>query len=178
MFCRYMHFTEWPGSCWARVTASGRLAHLPRISAAACREADGAAGRDLGYWIQKLLNQRGCAFTTASGRQVVRDIKEKLAYVALDFDEDLRKAATTNDCNASYRLLDGSEIIIGNERFRCGELLFQQSLNGLELDGIDDILIDSIMMCDFATRNDLLRNICLAGGTVMMRDSRRGLRRK
>jgi hypothetical protein len=33
----------------------------------------------------------------------------------LDFDEDLRKAVTTNDCNASYRLPDGSEIIIGNE---------------------------------------------------------------
>jgi actin-related protein len=47
--------------------------------------------------------------------------------------------------------------------------LFQPSLNGLELDGIDDILFGSIMMCDFTMRNDLLRNICLADGTVMLK---------
>jgi actin len=86
-------------------------------------------------------------------------VKEKLAYVALDFEAELQKAATTTDCNVSYTLPDGNEIVIANERFRCPELLFKPSFNGFEFDGIDQTLFNSVMKCDIDVRKDLYANI-------------------
>jgi actin len=126
------------------------------------------AGRDLTVWLQKIVNERGYTFTTSAEREIIRDIKEKVTYVALDFEAELQKAATTTHCNVSYTLPDGNEIVIANERFRCPELLFKPSFNGLECDGIDQTLFDSIMKCDPDVRKDLYANIILSGGTTML----------
>jgi actin len=125
------------------------------------------AGRDLTAWLQKILNERGYTFTTPAERDIVRDIKEKRAYVALDFEAELQRADVTTELNARYTLPDGNEIEIASQRFRCPELLFKPSLNDFGFDGIDMTLFDSIMKCDIDVRKDLFENIVLSGGTTM-----------
>jgi len=125
------------------------------------------AGRDLTENLMRILAERGYSFTTSAEKEIVRDIKEQMAYVSTNFDEEMLRAETSSEVEKNYELPDGRVITVGAERFRCAEVLFKPELVGKEDTGIHRLTFDSIMACDVDIRRDLYNNIVLSGGSTM-----------
>ena len=56
---------------------------------------------------------------------LVRDVKEKLCYLALDYDPELKSTAESSDKKQTHMLSDGNIFTVSAERFRCTSVFFQ-----------------------------------------------------
>ncbi len=126
------------------------------------------AGADATSHLTRLLATRGLGFSTSAEREVARDLKERLAYVALDFDAELR-ATAGGDAASSYELPDGKVITVADERFRCAEVLFRPSLIGVEAPGLHELAAAAIAKCPDDARASLFGNVMLSGGSTCYR---------
>ena len=126
------------------------------------------AGRDLTEAMQTMLTERGLSLTSSSEKEIARDIKEKLCYVALDFEKELKDSKSSSMLEKEYEMPDGNIIQVNSERFRVPEILFNPALIGRELscNGIHDAVYQTITKCDVDLRRDLYSNIVLSGGTT------------
>ena len=121
------------------------------------------AGRDLTEFMMKLLTEVGQRFSTKAEKEnIVKPVKEKACYVALDFEEELKSVEPF-----IYELPDGTPVIVKDQRIRCPEALFKPSMVGKEGNGIGQTCYDSIQKCDIDVRKDLYNCVVLSGGTSM-----------
>ena len=126
------------------------------------------AGREITSYAQKLLLEQGHSFTSSAELEIVKDIKEKLAFVAQDFDAEKEAAESSSETDSVYEMPDKSTINVnGTTRIMIPELLFKPDLNGFSCDAIQTLAFKSVQKSDVDTRKDLLKNIILSGGTTM-----------
>ncbi|KAA8900035.1 hypothetical protein TRICI_006256 [Trichomonascus ciferrii] len=136
------------------------------------------AGRDVTEHLQTLLRRAGTVLETSAEKELVRDIKERLAYVSPDPRREerdyldmlrLNPNPQANDRDAVYRLPDGRELRLGPERFRAPEVLFAPHVVGSEAVGLPTLVGDAIMRADLDLRGALYESIVLSGGSTLYR---------
>ncbi len=124
-------------------------------------------GRDITDYLKRLLRQRGYSLTTSAELEIVRDIKERLCFVSLVPEKDLRLVEKVSGMEKRYTLPDGENLTIGSERFMAPELLFSPGVIGSEEAPLDELIYRMVQNCDVDLRRDLFSNIVLSGGTTM-----------
>lgn len=127
------------------------------------------AGRDLTLQLQRLLYKKGYSFTSSSEMEIVRDMKEKLCFVARDRSH-FKQLSTpmASKCEGSYKLPDGSVIKLDHERYMCPEMLFEPEDDSQESKGLAGLIEDSIMSLDISCRKDMYMCVIVAGGTTFL----------
>ena len=123
------------------------------------------AGRDLTDFMIKLLNEIGVSMTTSAEREIVKNLKEKLCYVSLDYEEDMKNEKSCKE--EVYEMPDGGQIRVGSLRFRCSEALFKPSLIGKDYSGMAEQSYSAVHKSEVDIRKDLISNVILSGGTTL-----------
>jgi len=123
------------------------------------------AGRDITEYLMKLLLESGHTFVSTAERKIVRDIKEKLCYVALDPIQEMK--IKPEKIMKEYELPDNNIIQIGSQLFRAPETLFKPANTGVEAPGTHKMIFNSIMKSDINVRRNLYGNILLSGGSTL-----------
>ena len=129
------------------------------------------SGCDLTYRLMDLLKESGYPLTSYAEREIVRNVKEKLCYIAADAKAE--SALPSADIARQFELPDGQTITVGNERFMCAESLFDSSMmtwSGPKppLVPVQQLVVDTIQRCDKDLRRQLFGKVVLSGGSTLL----------
>ena len=148
------------------------------------------AGRDVTEYLQLLLRKSGYVFHTSAEKEVVRMMKEKVGFVALDPKKEEKEWMQMGNRGegkvVEYTLPDGQKMKVrrwvvfkgnygsatdeeqvGAERWKAPEILFDPEIIGSEYPGIHQIVVDAINRTDMDLRKNLFGNIVLSGGSTL-----------
>lgn len=125
------------------------------------------AGDDITTQLMRLLISRGYPLNPTADFESVRELKERLCYVALNLKDEQRYARETTLVDTQYTFPDSRVVRVGGERFMAPEMLFTPGVAGKESAGISELVYESIMKCPMDIRKELLGHIMLSGGNTM-----------
>ncbi|XP_073537308.1 actin-1-like [Phyllobates terribilis] len=123
------------------------------------------AGRDITDNLTRLLMETGLSFVSSAEKEIAREIKEKLCYVALDPKEEAENYPAKG--LEEYMLPDGKVVTIGPQRFLAPESLFSPSISGMDTLGVHKMILESIYRCAIDVRRYLFNNILLSGASTL-----------
>lgn len=124
-------------------------------------------GRSLNNYLKKLLNDHDIFLPNTNEREIIRDIKEKMCYMALDFQGEIHKADIHEEEATTFPLPDGSTISIGNQRYFAPELFFRPSSFGISGDSLTQIIHSVLTKIDEDILPFVTSNVLLSGGSSM-----------
>ncbi|KAH0449922.1 hypothetical protein IEQ34_020614 [Dendrobium chrysotoxum] len=114
-------------------------------------------------FLRELMQQRGIAFESL---YTVRTLKEKLCYVAADYEAELRK-----DNPASFEVAGEGWFTLSKERFQATEILFQPHIGGVRAMGLHRavaLCIDHCAASEIAIDDGWYKTVVLTGGTACL----------
>lgn len=160
------------------------------------------SGREVTDHLLKVLSMQGLDVDTfcrpvpqRNRRTTIREIKEKICFVALDYEEALSSSSLISDKSFEYEISDGIVLpcaVVGNACFSVPEILFQPRLlqNDISMTttastaagasikmGIAEYTFHSISKCDSNLHAELFQNILLSGGNTMFRGMKERLQK-
>jgi len=129
------------------------------------------AGRAISSHMVNLLQADGIAEQGGKSAwlQIVRTIKEKECFIALDIEATSKAAAGSSEHQKTFELPDGSTVNVNSPRFMAPEAIFNPGLikEGDETPGMHTMAYESIKDCDVDIRKDLYENVILSGGSTL-----------
>ena len=125
--------------------------------------------------LSKLITAKGIRYFSEMEMYIIRLIKENLCYVSEDFKEDCQKCESNRlpYINAvdvdRFQLPDHRKVItLDSSRFKAPEGLFDPSLWGKDVLGLQDHVWKAIQACAIDQRRELAKNIYLSGATTLL----------
>ena len=85
----------------------------------------------------KILTELGYSFTTTAEREIGRGVKEKLCYIAFDYNTELKSTVENSDKKQTHMLSDGNIITVALN-VSVASVFFQPSVIGKEASGVND----------------------------------------
>jgi len=120
------------------------------------------AGRHVTEHLMKLLVGQGHPLNSSADFETVREVKQKLCYVAYEPDAERRLARETTLVDRQYVLPDSRVMKVGSERFLAPEILFDPSIQGRESgDGLAELVFNTIRRSDMNVQKEYFAHIAI-----------------
>ncbi|CAI2183169.1 17226_t:CDS:2 [Funneliformis geosporum] len=131
------------------------------------------AGRDITYYVQQLLRDRGeTSIPPEDSLKVAESIKERFSYVCSDIVKEFKKS--DKEADTFFQKYQGIhspyEVDVGFERFLGPEIFFNPEIASSDfLTPLPNVVDNVIQSCPIDVRRGLYNNIVLSGGSTMFK---------